>query len=183
MHWREVSKCDPIAKSLAERHYTFVPVKSRKMGREVGPPGQKIVLRIAEKGVWGSHRPAPWAGVKRLDGFNGPVCFIFRNEGTGIKSSSLIQEAVAYTISHWGLSEFMTYVGVEHIASSNPGYCFIKAGFIPLPGYTFSRKIGWLRKLIMPIETVVECFIQSGLPLLEDRNQPKTQKKIVGVAK
>ena len=175
MNWRQVSKCDPIAKAIAERHYTVIRIKSRPMGKEIGPPGQKIVLlTLNNEAIWGSHRPAPWAGIKRSDGFEGATCFIYRKEKEcAVPSSLLIREACAYTVSHWGLSEFLTYVGIEHIESQNPGYCFIQAGFIPQPGYTYSSKIGWLRKLIMPLTEISNCLLESGLPLLNDCNHKK----------
>jgi hypothetical protein len=160
-NWREVSKCNPIARSLADGHYTYRPVKSRKMGREVGPPGQKIVMLTPDgRAVWGSHRPAPWSGVKRADGFEGATCFIYRNTGYSVMSSALIREAVGYTASLWGVSRFLTYVGVEYVGSSNPGYCFIKAGFVPLPGFSYSSKIGVMRKLVMTADEVGQCFVE-----------------------
>lgn len=160
MHWFEVSKCDPRARGFADRHYTYRPVLSRAMGREVGPPGQKIVLLSFDgKAVWGSHRPAPWSGVKRMDGFEGASCFIYRNEGCPVLSSSLIREAVGYTVSKWGVSAFLSYVGVECVEGDVPGYCFIRAGFKSV-GYTHSSKIGWMKKMVMPANKAGTCFVE-----------------------
>ena len=158
--WIEVSKCDPRAKEIAVRHYSFRPVKSRKMGGEVGPPGQKIVMLTRnEKALWGSHRPAPWSGIRRMDGFNGPCCFIFRNEGSDILSSTLIREAVAVTMLKWTeeADGLLTYVAVDHIKSTNSGYCFLQAGFQHI-GYTNSRKLGTLRKLVIPTDEIQGCI-------------------------
>ena len=148
--WVEVSKCNPQARRMVDRHYTYRPVKSRPMGKEVGPPGQKIILLTPEgKAVWGSHRPAPWAGIIRQDKFEGHTCFIFRNEGSPYLSSDLIKEAVTITIERWGVAPFQTYIAVEKVASVNPGYCFLKAGF-EHDKYVTSRKLGKLRRLILP---------------------------------
>ncbi len=92
-----------------------------------------------------------------MDGFEGASCFIFRNEGCPVMSSLLIREAVGYTTSKWGIADFLTYVGVEHVKSDNPGYCFIKAGFKSL-GFVHSSKIGWMRKLVMPSGEVELCL-------------------------
>lgn len=160
LNWNEVSKCDPRARVMANHHYTYRPVKSRVMGKEVGPSGQKIVLLTADgKAVWGSHRPAPWTGIKRMDGFDGVSCFIFRNEGCSVLSSNLIREAVGYTVNRWGVSAFLTYVGVECVSSDIPGYCFIRAGFKGV-GYTHSSKIGWMRKLVMSPNKVGMCWVE-----------------------
>jgi len=160
LYWHEVSKCDPRARSFADRHYTYRPVKSRKMGREVGPPGQKIVLlSFDNKAIWGSHRPAPWSGIKRMDGFEGASCFIYRNEGCFVPSSELIRDAVGLTAGKWGISAFLTYVGVECVDSEVPGYCFIRAGFKAQKGYVHSSKIGWMKKLIMSPDRVGDCYV------------------------
>jgi len=160
LYWTEVSKCDSRARAFANRHYTYRPVKSRPMGKEVGPPGQKIVLLSYDsKAVWGSHRPAPWSGIKRLDGFEGASCFIYRNEGCPVVSSTLIREAVGLTAIKWGICDFLTYVGVEVVDSEVPGYCFIQAGFKAQKGFVHSSKIGWMKKLIMPSRKVSECLL------------------------
>ena len=153
--WVEVTKGNRRARALADRHY------SRGTIGAIGfaPPGQTIILLTPdEKALWGSHRPAPWAvddegeKITRIDGFEGHSCFIFRNEGAGL-SSELIQEAVGITCHKWGAAPFLTYVAVEKVASVNPGYCYLKAGFKGV-GYTKSGKHGVLRKLVMDEATV-----------------------------
>jgi len=152
--WIEVKKTDKRAVSLADRHYSRGKVGSR----EIGPPGQKIVLITEnERAVWGSHRPAPWANIKRMDGFEGHSCFIFRNEDCGFLSSALIREAIGLTVEKWGVAPFLTYVAVTKVESPNPGYCFLKAGF---EGIAFREKTkhGLMRKLVMPSEEVLHCW-------------------------
>lgn len=146
--WVEVSKANPLALRMAGRHYS-----RQKAYHELGPPGQKIVLLSAdEKAVWGSHRPAPWTGIKRMDGFDGHSCFIFRNEGSLFLASDLIREAVEYTYSKWGRADFITYVAVDLVHSSNPGYCYLVAGWKP-DGYTQSQKLGRLRRLVLRVSS------------------------------
>jgi len=66
--------------------------------------------------------------VERYDGQTGVNCTVFRNEGAGL-SSELIQEADELAWQRWpGLRHF-TYVDDAKIRSSNPGYCFLQAGW------------------------------------------------------
>ena len=151
-HWVEVSKANRHARRMADRHYSFQGGPERQMSHEVGPPGQKIIFLTEDgKAVWGSHRPAPWAGITRADNLSGHFCFIFRNEGyRPIRSSELIKEAVGRTIDRWGEADFWTYIGAEHVESANPGYCFLVAGF-EHDGWVTSSKLGRLRRLKLPI--------------------------------
>ena len=155
MHWTEVKKTDKRALALADRHYS----RQKPGSRELGPPGQKIILLTAdETAVWGSHRPAPWANIKRMDGFEGHSCFLFRNEGHEL-SSALIREAVAFTARVWGCSPFITYVAIDKVLSVNPGFCYKKAGF----HYVRTRlktKHGPMARLEMDLAKVVECMAE-----------------------
>jgi len=152
-YWIEVSKCSPVARDLARPHYS----RAKPDSRELGPPGQKIVLVGRDgKAVWGSHRPAPWAGVKRMDGFEGHSCFIFRNDG-GPLSSLIIREAVAYTARKWGLAPFITYVAIEKVRHKrDPGRCFIKAGFHRV-SVKERTKHGPMLRLEMSVDEVSRC--------------------------
>jgi len=63
-------------------------------------------------------------------------------------SSDLIREAVALTEQRWGPADFWTYVAKDKVESSNPGYCFLAAGF-EHDGWTESQKLGTLRRLVL----------------------------------
>lgn len=153
-----VTKRDPRARALADRHYSRQKVGSR----EIGPPGQKLIyMTVDGRCLWGSHRPAPWAGIDRADGFMGHSCFIFRNEGP-LLSSELIVEAVGLTAKVWGVAPFITYVAKDHVESPNPGYCFLVAGF-EHNGWVESGKLGTLRRLIMKAGAVAEATKQGQL--------------------
>ena len=153
MLWDVVKKTDPMAVALADDHYS----RQTPGSREIGPPGQKLVLLSPDHtAVWGSHRPAPWTGIQRMDGFKGHNCFIFRNTGP-ILSSSLIWEAVGITALRWGAAPFITYVAVDHVRSTNPGYCYIQAGFVRT-GYRDQTKLGRMARLEMDIATVTAAI-------------------------
>lgn len=154
-YWQEIKKTDSRALAFAARHYS-----AQKGGREIGPPGQKIILiSLDEKALWGSHRPAPWANVPRMDHLEGSGCFIFRNEGSAFIASELIKEAVAYTAIKWDDRQFITYIAINQVASANPGYCFKVAGF--QRDKTYSRQhykayLGVLHRLILPSQLVCQ---------------------------
>jgi len=62
------------------------------------------------------------------------------------------------TAQRWGVADFWTYIGVEHIRSSNPGYCYLQAGF---EHYRWgqSAKLGKMRLLCMSQTRVREvCY-------------------------
>lgn len=60
---------------------------------------------------------------------------VFRNLGAGL-SSDLIREATAATYMHWAArygslpaERLRTEIGVKAVRSSNPGFCYLKAGY------------------------------------------------------
>ena len=69
-----------------------------------------------------------WKKFIDASGQQGVNCAVFRNEGT-IKSSALIEEAVELAQRRWPGERLYTYVNAKKIRSTNPGYCFIKAGW------------------------------------------------------
>lgn len=161
--WHEVSKCDKLALEIAKPHYS----RAKPDSNELGPPGQKIVFVSDDwKALWGSHRPAPWAGVKRMDGFEGHSCFIFRNAGSQYLSSGMIREAVALTARRWGIAPFITYVATDKVRSNNPGFCFLKAGFRRV-GYKDKTKHGRMARLEMDAMEVKCCLLEKQI--LEER--------------
>ena len=169
MYWREVSKCDKRAIAFVQPHYSIATPNAA----ELGPPGQKIVLMGEDgKAVWGSHRPAPWAkrthNVKRMDGFNGHSCFIFRNDG-GPQSSGIIRQAVAITAMEWNLAPFITYVAINKVRCKEPGKCFVKAGF-KRGTVKLKTKHGRMLRMEMEESEVSRCVREFLLPV---RDVPK----------
>lgn len=122
--WVKVSKRDPRACALADRHYS-----RRKPGSgQFMPPGQTIVLLSAdEASVYGWWRPDPRSGIRAMNGLDGWTCTIFRKEGPGI-ASEMILEAERF-IADCGPDGLITYVFDKKVRSSNPGFCFKMAGY------------------------------------------------------
>lgn len=133
MGWRLVPKADTSARRLADRHYS-----RRNPGSACfTPPGETVVLH-RPRAVWASLRQRPEL-VAHAFGATAWVCSIFRNEGAGL-SSTLIREAVAATRAEWGdppPDGFLTFVDPQAVGEpgSNPGWCFIRAGWVPV-GWT-----------------------------------------------
>ncbi|RXZ84173.1 hypothetical protein EBB07_03595 [Paenibacillaceae bacterium] len=88
-------------------------------------PGRNLVLRTAAgDAVW-----VTWSGI-RDDGLKAWECTIFRNESQHLSSD--IRAAVNATLAEWGQPPpdgIITYVDQSKVRSSNPGFCFLSAGF------------------------------------------------------
>lgn len=120
--WLVTHKGDRSCRLLADRHYTRQTVGSPQFCR----PGRNLVLRTAAgDAVW-----VTWSGI-RDDGLQAWECTIFRNESEYL-SSDMILGALAATIAEWGQPPpdgIITYVDQSKVRSSNPSFCFFKAGF------------------------------------------------------
>lgn len=125
-HWIKVSAADHNAVEFFKRHYSFRKGRSRnhKNGNRVFGPGENITL-------WGCDNKSlfVWRKEKyRKDGQAGINCAVFRNEG-GALSSKIINEAEEIAWKKWPGERLFTFVDPFRVASSNPGYCFIRAGW------------------------------------------------------
>lgn len=120
--WLVTHKGDRACRLLADRHYSRQHVGAPMFTR----PGHNLVLRTAAAdAVW-----VTWSGI-RDDGLQAWECTIFRNESEYL-SSGMIQSAVAATLAEWGEPPpdgIITYVDQSRVRSSNPGFCFLSAGF------------------------------------------------------
>lgn len=127
MRWCLSHRAHPRAVALADRHYS----RQKPGTPQFVPPGQCLVLLTeAADAVWVTSWPFPEYVKHRWPG--AWVCSIFRNEGDEL-SSELIAEAVAATrwvwpeVPHLGM---VTFVDRRKVRSTNPGYCFLQAGFV-----------------------------------------------------
>lgn len=123
--WIVTTRSDEAVRALRTRHYSTLG----STGRTVGPPGRVVVLRT-EDGLagWITHYPAPELA---LDGLDALRCSMFRNEGP-LLSSMLVLAAMRVSEEALGVAPadgWLTYVEPGKIASPNPGYCFLRAGW------------------------------------------------------
>jgi hypothetical protein len=136
MRWQRTWRADPRAAALADRHY------SRKShgAAQFAPPGRCLpLIEPAGTAVWVTSWPLLEYVMHGLG--DAWVCTLFRNEGAGL-SSELIAEALAATRAAWGdppAGGTLTFVDEGAVASRNPGYCFLCAGFERLSRRTKDR--------------------------------------------
>jgi len=86
-------------------------------------PGEKIVLR-----TWEGDACFVWRRFRSSNGQAGINCAFFRNESAH-HSSELIRQADAIADVVWPGLRHYTYVNPSRIRSTNPGYCFLCAGW------------------------------------------------------
>ncbi len=124
--WTLSWRADPRAVPLADRHYN-----RQKIGApQFVPPGRCVVL-LSE------HADALWVTSWPLAEYvkhQWPGAWInslFRREG-GLLASDLIREAVSITRGIWPQIPplgMVTMVDPHKVPGTNPGYCYLKAGF------------------------------------------------------
>lgn len=120
--WYLTKDGDASCYALFRRHYSCRNKRPRN-GLFVGP-GDKIVLRNDEGTAVFVWRRAEY----RADGQEGVECTLFRNEGKAL-SSELVRQADKIADHVWPGSRHYTFVSAPDIRSSNPGFCFIAAGW------------------------------------------------------
>jgi hypothetical protein len=123
--WWLTKDSDLDCAELYERHYSayrYADGRARDNGQFVGP-GEKVVLRT-------EHATALFVWRKFIDdsGQQGINCAVFRNE-SNYQSSQLIRQADAIADCLWPDRRHYTYVDPAKITSTNPGFCFIAAGW------------------------------------------------------
>lgn len=129
--WNRSWRADPVGAALADRHYN----RQRVGSKQFVPPGACVVLVTpCGRAVWTTSAPKKefvkhqWAGAW--------INSLFRNEGAGL-SSALIRAAVRSSIEQFAAKGvdipwrgLVTFVDRRKVRSTNPGFCFIAAGFV-----------------------------------------------------
>ena len=106
---------DIEARIMADAHYSRKTVGARDF---IGP-GKTIILRDPE-GTW----LFAWRNAQfRRDGQTGWECCIFRNTGPRLSSEIILECEQRVT------GRMFTYVNPSKVRSTNPGYCFLQAGW------------------------------------------------------
>lgn len=110
--------------ALFERHYSCYRYKDGRDRKLFAGPGEKLVLR-----TWEGDAMFVWRKFQDMcEHGHGVNCAIFRNESPH-QSSELIQQADQIADVIWPDQRHYTYVRADAIASTNPGFCFLKAGW------------------------------------------------------
>jgi hypothetical protein len=122
-HWIPVRDGDPRLRALYERHYSC---RRRRNGhrpaKTVGPGEYMALLTVDGRAAF------VWRKYIDRSGQTGVCCALLRNEGP-VLSSELIREACLHAWRRWPGARLYTYVNPAKIRSTNPGCCFLKAGW------------------------------------------------------
>jgi hypothetical protein len=121
--WVEVKDGNGTARAIFNRHYSR---RRYRDGREpalfVGPGQKMVLLTPCVRALF------VWRKFISMDKQEGVNCAVFRNEGAGT-SSDLIRAAEVLAWARWPGQRLYTYVNPKRVASHNPGYCFLMAGW------------------------------------------------------
>lgn len=121
--WYITKDGDKSCLELYERHYSAYHYRDgRKRSQFVGP-GEHIVLRTGD-----TDAVFVWRKFIDDSGQDGVNCAVFRNEGK-LLSSVLIRQADTVADFAWPGERHYTFVNPEAVRSTNPGFCFMAAGW------------------------------------------------------
>jgi len=123
-HWIPVKDCDPRAVALYKRHYSSRKGNVDWLRYGFSGVGESLILLTVDcRALFGWRRQN-----LRDDGQTGIECFVFRNMGD-LLSSKLILQAEVWAFSKWERQRLFSFVDSKKIQSTNPGYCFLQAGW------------------------------------------------------
>jgi hypothetical protein len=122
-YWHGSKDGDKNGLALYNRHYSAYTYKDGRERKLFCGPGEKMILLTEENDAL-----FVWRKFIDRSGQKGINCAVFRNEGK-ILSSKLIIEAVKIAKKKWPNERLYTYVNARKIRSTNPGYCFLVAGW------------------------------------------------------
>ena len=140
--WHRVRDGNADVRAVFHRHYSRSRYADSRQPAKIMGPGEYIMLRTAECDAifgWRVFRTAdPTASDDDVN------CAFFRNEGHS-RSSDLILAAETIAWARWPGRRLYTYVNPAAIRSTNPGYCFKRAGWLEC-GRTIARNLVILEK-------------------------------------
>ena len=125
--WIAIKDGDPRAYSLYRRHYSHsLYGRNRRETMMIAGPGEKTVLITPDCMSLFIWRKFIEHGQTEPRGIN---CAVFRREGGQWVASDMIIQAQERAWDRWPGERLYTYIAPWAIKSSNPGYCFKKAGW------------------------------------------------------
>lgn len=141
--WQVRRRSDRAANELADRHYSR---RRPGVGRVAGPGRALVLVTGDELATWVTTWPK-----YNADGLEAYRCSIFRNEGPYL-SSDFVVEAMRATEAEWGpppVDAWVTWVDTAKVGAngSNPGYCFLRAGWWRDRSYAPDRRRSTLIRL------------------------------------
>lgn len=132
-YWYVTKDGDRSCIELYERHYSCNHYADGRERLQCVGPGAHIMLRTADADAMFVWRKYIDDTIPKQEGVE---CAVFRNEAPHrYESSELIRQADAIADRGWSGERHYTKVDPEKVRSTNPGYCFLKAGW-RRAGYT-----------------------------------------------
>lgn len=126
-YWCETRTSDPVALDIFSRHYSNRRWRKRGRGgnyaRFIGPGECMVLISPAGDALFAWHKER-----FRRDSQTGVNCSVFRNESQH-QASAMILDAEVLAWRRWPGERLFTFVNPRKVRSSNPGYCFKKAGW------------------------------------------------------
>jgi hypothetical protein len=141
--WMPTKDADPAARKIFKRHYSKYWYKDGRDPKKFIGPGEYLCLVLPDYSglfVWRKM-------FNNMAGEEGINCAVFRNE-SDILSSLLILEAEQWAWDKWPGQRLYTYINSHKIKSTNPGYCFLVAGWRKC-GITKINKLIILEKCLL----------------------------------
>ena len=141
--WLPIRDADPRGFGHYMRHYSSKKARAGREhkrwqfnGRRYIGNGEHLSLLTVDGTA---HFAWRWQKFRK-DEQTGIECCIFRNEGPHL-SSDLIREADSVAWERWPGVRHFTFVDPAEIRSTNPGYCFLMAGWTRLEKRSKSGKV------------------------------------------
>jgi hypothetical protein len=123
--WWLTKDGDKDCLAFYEKHYSARQYRDGRTRSKFVGPGETLVLRTL-------RGDALFVWRKFIDdsGETGVNCAVFRNESQH-QSSELIRQAdaIADFSECWPSERHYTYINAAKIRSTNPGFCFLQAGW------------------------------------------------------
>ena len=125
--WWLTKDGDKSCLALYEKHYSAYRYADGRPRYQCVGPGQVIFLRTVKPDAMFVWRKYIDDTIPKQEGVE---CAVFRNEAPEKWSSSdLVRQADAIADVAWPRERHYTKVRAEAVRSTNPGYCFIAAGW------------------------------------------------------
>lgn len=146
--WWLTKDGDVTCLEMYERHYSARTYRDGRARVLFVGPGEKVVLRTFDGRAFYVWRKFTDDCIDARTGEKqaGVNCAAFRNE-SGLRSSDLIRQADAIADCLWTDRRHYTYVDASKVASRNPGYCFLVAGW---------KRCGMTKSGLVILERVAE---------------------------
>ena len=123
--WYLTKDGDVTCLEMYERHYSRRQYRDGRRQSQFVGPGEHIVLRTGD-----GDAMFVWRKFIDDSGQRGINCAVFRNEAPHrYRSSELIRQADAIADHCWPGERHYTFVNTKAVKSSNPGFCFMAAGW------------------------------------------------------